>query len=222
MSTRGCVALKTEKGWEGVYNHYDSYPEGLGAELYSYLKDRINDPEAMQKFKKELLHAGDWRNYLNGCKCEYCGKSPIGQPHSISGVLFMRKEVSDEEKYKTKEELKNYYKKDKGLDNEKEIESLVEREFEIRENIKNTGYIDPNCKYHDHSDLEKAMTPENSDALFIEWVYVIDIDNKKIDVLASYSLKGFKSYAWSKVGELDLISQNEPDFEKLREKRDNL
>jgi hypothetical protein len=35
-----------------------------------------------------LLSYGDWREYLVGGVCEYCGKK-AGQPHSISGVIFI-------------------------------------------------------------------------------------------------------------------------------------
>lgn len=35
MSTRGCIARKTGPGtFKGVYHHWDSYPDGLGATLH--------------------------------------------------------------------------------------------------------------------------------------------------------------------------------------------
>ena len=33
MSTRGIVAVGTPTKWRGVYNHNDSYPDGLGEDL---------------------------------------------------------------------------------------------------------------------------------------------------------------------------------------------
>lgn len=34
MSTRGCIARVTPKGFSGRYHHYDSYPTGLGKALW--------------------------------------------------------------------------------------------------------------------------------------------------------------------------------------------
>lgn len=82
MSTRGCVAIANGDGFRGVYNHFDSYPSGLGKELWDHLQGKD-----LEQFAKELLQYGDWREYLNGGVCEYCGKK-AGQPHSISGVIF--------------------------------------------------------------------------------------------------------------------------------------
>ena len=39
MSTRGAVGLIFKIG----YNHFDSYPEGLGNELLTFLKDKTID-----------------------------------------------------------------------------------------------------------------------------------------------------------------------------------
>lgn len=35
MGTRGCIARATEHGFEGRYHHWDSYPSGLGANLWN-------------------------------------------------------------------------------------------------------------------------------------------------------------------------------------------
>lgn len=40
MSTRGAIALGTQKAWLGVYNHMDSYPTGLGKDLWNAIKTR--------------------------------------------------------------------------------------------------------------------------------------------------------------------------------------
>ena len=90
MSTRGCVAIARGDGWQGVYNHSDSYPIGLGKKLWGHLQGKD-----LKQFAKELLSYGDWREYLNGGVCEYCGKK-AGQPHSISGVIFMGEPFSPE------------------------------------------------------------------------------------------------------------------------------
>ena len=33
MSTNACIAKGTPDNWEGVYVHWDGYPEGLGRDL---------------------------------------------------------------------------------------------------------------------------------------------------------------------------------------------
>lgn len=86
MSTRGCVAICQGDGWQGVYNHSDSYPSGLGKKLWEHLQGKD-----LKQFAEELLSYGDWREYLNGGVCEYCGKK-VGQPHSISGVIFAQRQ----------------------------------------------------------------------------------------------------------------------------------
>ena len=197
MSTRGCVAIKKNDSWEGVYNHFDSYPEGLGIRVYNHLKTIAEDEEALQRFKSELLHAGDWRHYLNGCKCEYCGKQEVGQPHSISGHIVL-----------VGEDVAEKIKKCKKTGNS-----------EIEKNLKQTGYPDPECKYHQHSDLDAVMTPETADAGWIEWIYVIDIKSKKIEIFANHLEKRKKTkerhgWDWAKVAEINLLGEA-PDFEMI-------
>lgn len=88
MSTRGAVAIKTDKGWRGVYNHFDSYPDGLGREVWVHLKTQV---DSLKEFATGLLATDDWRNYLGGGLCEYCGKRGLGQPHTINGEVAYSK-----------------------------------------------------------------------------------------------------------------------------------
>ncbi len=82
MSTRGCVAVRQEDGsWKGVYNHYDSYPAGLGEEVK---KACANNADHLQEFCDEMLKYGDWRDFRDGGVCEYCGKTGLGQPVNIN------------------------------------------------------------------------------------------------------------------------------------------
>lgn len=37
-TTKGIIAVKGKKGWQGVYNHYDSYPSGLGQAIWDKIK----------------------------------------------------------------------------------------------------------------------------------------------------------------------------------------
>ena len=43
MSTRGAVGMIYNHKEKIGYNHYDSYPEGLGNELLTFLKDKTID-----------------------------------------------------------------------------------------------------------------------------------------------------------------------------------
>ena len=88
MSTRGVVAVGNLRHWRGVYNHSDSYPTWLGRQLYEHLTEALRNGKTLEEVGRNLLLFDDWRNYLNGGICEYCGKL-TGQPHSISGVLMI-------------------------------------------------------------------------------------------------------------------------------------
>lgn len=62
MSTRGVIARKTAKGWIGVYHHFDSYPAGLGAEMWKLIhKEFKNDISTFLKFAIDE-HPGGWSN----------------------------------------------------------------------------------------------------------------------------------------------------------------
>ncbi|MCX7008349.1 MAG: hypothetical protein NTY53_14060, partial [Kiritimatiellaeota bacterium] len=82
MSTRGSVAWRLPDGSAlGVYNHSDSYPTGLGADVFAAAKKM-----GVASLIAELLQYGDWRELGSGGICQYCGKK-TGQPHSISGGI---------------------------------------------------------------------------------------------------------------------------------------
>jgi len=60
MATRGIIAEPHGDSWWGVYHHWDSYPGGLGRELWHLYQDRYHgDIGAM---RTELVHAhrGGW------------------------------------------------------------------------------------------------------------------------------------------------------------------
>jgi hypothetical protein len=61
VSTRGAIAVPTTtgKGWWGRYHHFDSYPTGLGDELFRLYHDTFaRDHEAMAKVLVEDHPAG--------------------------------------------------------------------------------------------------------------------------------------------------------------------
>lgn len=196
MSTRGCVAIGNTDKWEGVYNHFDSYPQGLGKLVYDHIKGR--DAVDLSKFAAELLKYDDWRNYLAGGKCKYCGQTGFGQPHSISGQIFLCD--------KTPETTEDY---------------------EVLRNIKTTGYPDPLAKWHKHGHKDRHLTQVDCDPLFIEWVYIINVEALKMIVLTHGRAEGkhketsfdgqrtwmSPNYTHYFVCAIDLFDEREPDWD---------
>ncbi len=147
MGTRGCVAVGNPQKWVGLYNHWDSYPTALGADVWAEWKKNPNLP-------KDLLNFDDWRSYLNGGICEYCGKK-AGQPHSI---------------------LLNEFTQVPGQD--------------------------PDALYHKHNSgnpTEHHLDQDNADPLFIEWVYILDVENQAIHILSHFGKSDYYRSANSPV-----------------------
>lgn len=230
MGTRGAVAIKNGGGFVGVYNHWDSYPQGLGKELWDYLhRDGID----LKQFADELLKYDDWRNFRGGGVCEYCGKVGLGQPHSISGVICY---PDIPNRYKDADEMREYFRQlpawqGKDDDIEKEVRFAVA----VATNIEITGYPDPDSILHQHGNLTDKITNDNADPLFIEWVYVID-PKRMVEVLAHRRAKGTHTessdcggyHEWQSPNyEHYLLATypldgNEPNWEELDDKADQI
>lgn len=87
MATRGCVGVitgKTKNDWIGVYNHFDSYPEGLGIDLVQTIKKWLKKGKTLQEFCNELLKYNDWKHFSNHGLCPHCGKITTGTPEGAS------------------------------------------------------------------------------------------------------------------------------------------
>lgn len=80
MGTRGIVAIKQAKGWKGIYNHFDSYPEGLGKDLLEHLS-YLKSIKRLDIFKNNLLKCTTWQQYKNLGLCPYCNE--FGSPCNI-------------------------------------------------------------------------------------------------------------------------------------------
>ena len=63
MSTRGFVGYKKNKKIRGWYNHYDSYPTGIGAEVFE--KCLIHDVEQLKSFFDRIEFVKDDGAYEN-------------------------------------------------------------------------------------------------------------------------------------------------------------
>lgn len=224
MSTRGCVAIGNENSWRGVYNHYDSYPTGLGKDVWREVQGNYD------VFVEDLLKFTDWEEYKNKGVCKYCGRSDRGQPHSIDGVVDF---LFSDWCYKRRLE-------------EREAGTISEEGLETLENLEKLGYPDPEAKWHEHTldeqSVEEAqMTETEASPLFIEWVYVIDPGTQRFIVLAhmsdfvtkgqvrcedilrddGYTDYGHCAYKHVKVWEQKL-SDPEPDWNDIDEISDNM
>jgi hypothetical protein len=162
----------TPDNWRGVYNHYDSYPTGLGEDLWGVLvgetteetenAEGAGDPVAVID---ALARYGDWREYLNGGQCQHCGKTGVGQPHSYSmSPDAIKWDIENNQKPKHPAEI------------------------EAHNNFHETGFPDPEAKWHKHAAGEVLpFSSESPDPLSIEWVYVIDPDGTKLYILTFQS-----------------------------------
>jgi len=197
MSTRGCVAIGTLASWRGVYNHWDSYPTGLGQQVWQHLQSGLANGKTLEEFACELLTYDDWRAYLNKGICEYCGKRTT-QPHTISGVIFSPRLG---EKFETKDQMRRFLCSLPAWKGRyAEIRTVIEREWQIRANIKHTRYPDPEAKYHQHDIRpveEQHITSKNPDPLFIEWVYIIDPQGNFLYVLGHRYSRASKRTPWN-------------------------
>ncbi len=170
MSTRGFVGIGTAEQFNGRYNHFDSYPTGLGPEVWSTVQRFLHDDRHVNGFAKLLLGYTDWRQVASGGRCDYCGKI-TGQPHSISGLAFIPRDSNAASITEYIDELQR-----SSVSAARARERAAE-EWPIIENVRRTGYPDPEAKYHEHdadNPEDSAITPENVDWLFMEWAYIVD------------------------------------------------
>jgi len=84
--TRGAVSIKTNDGWQGVFNHENSQPTIMGPAVWEELQENW---KCLDKWGKALLECGYWEEFLNGGLCPYCGKYAIGNPHNVRADLLL-------------------------------------------------------------------------------------------------------------------------------------
>jgi len=191
MATRGCVGIVQEDGtWRGVYNHWDSYPTGLGIWVQKKLIQEVKKGKTLKQICKEILQYTGWKEYCNDGICPYCGKK--GDPYSIWGLLEIGLDKLESKKVKTEEEQ------------------------EVYQNLKAVGYPDPHRKWHEH--VREPMEPperyhitkESVDSYDIEYIYLIDPTKETLTVVDTYSSKEVvipidkllkRKVDWGKVGE---------------------
>ena len=131
MSTNAAIAYGTPKEWQGIYSHWDGYPEGVGAAVWDVLMKEFvlnqgspgvanNGSTAVQAFVDIYIkgHPGGWSSFPKECYCH----SP---------------------------------------------------EFVMRDGIR-----------------DAPVTSIEPDALSIEWVYIVDVEAKKLHILIHGRAKG--------------------------------
>jgi hypothetical protein len=192
MSTRGFVGMGIPDQFHARYNHYDSYPSGLGPKVWTTVRQFLSDDGDLHGFARTLLGYTDWRQMETGGLCEYCGQR-TGQPHSISGLIS----VPDSDAASLAEYQETL--EQDALQRHAAIERAALRpllakqawkqaiaEWRIIENRRRTGYPDPDAQHHQHDSGDpenSAITPENIDWLFMEWGYLIDPDAHTLHVM---------------------------------------
>ncbi|AEJ39647.1 hypothetical protein TPY_1463 [Sulfobacillus acidophilus TPY] len=178
MSTRGFVGIGTAEQWTARYNHADSYPTGLGPDVWATAQRFWQEDHHLDGFAQRLLSFTDWRQMATDGVCEYCGQR-TGQPHSISGTLFVHAETPAQtlEDYRAELQRRGYKKR--------AAQKAAAEEWPIIQNIRRTGYPDPEARYHPHDSTDPAaidITPQNVDWLFMEWGYIVDPDRHGLHV----------------------------------------
>ncbi|POB12194.1 hypothetical protein [Sulfobacillus sp. hq2] len=178
MSTHGFVGIGTPDQFHARYNHADSYPTGLGAEVWAKARQFLHEDAHLHGFAHTLLSYTDWRQMSTAGLCPYCGQA-TGQPHSICGVVYTADafpDVTSLAAYQTA-------RQQPGLSAAEALRRARE-EWSIIQNLRRTGYPDPEARYHQHETLEEAdLTPDTLDWLFMEWGYVIDPETFRMHVL---------------------------------------
>lgn len=64
MSTRGVVAVGSLRNWEGIYNHSDSYPGGLGREVFNLALIEFNRGQ-LGNFCRRLMNQTRWETFMD-------------------------------------------------------------------------------------------------------------------------------------------------------------
>lgn len=78
MGTRGVIARRTNQGFTGRYHHWDSYPHGLGATLFTARNRHFKrDTQAMLKYLLDDHPAG-WSTINRGDFAERPGYEEMG------------------------------------------------------------------------------------------------------------------------------------------------
>jgi hypothetical protein len=78
MSTRAAVGVGNHKSWQGIYNHFDGYPSGLGADAWRVMQNYLSDDQVdANRFKEDYIdsHKAGWSQFAEECYCHDRGET---------------------------------------------------------------------------------------------------------------------------------------------------
>jgi hypothetical protein len=177
---------------KGVYNHWDSYPTELGAQVFNEARRRKMDALAAL-----LTFYGDWRQVLSNSICQFCGKT-AGQPHSYNSVIS-GKPFGE----KGRAAFVAMRKKQAGRDAKlwEAYQQEIRELDEIAANLAHTGYPDPEAMHHQHGEGAADQFDPFEDPLDMEWIYVLRPEASLMEVWkgVEYSAEAARHWKrWSK------------------------
>lgn len=171
MSTRGFVGVGTADHWTACYNHSDSYPTGLGPDVWATVQRFLARDGHLHDFAQLLLGCTDWRQIKHDGLCEYCGQR-TGEP-SYSPVLSAIVNAS-------------FHTYAAQL-SDPEAHKLLKTHRSLIHNMQRLGYPDPESRFHTHDDPAAfAIRSTDVDWVFSEWGYVVDPDALVLHVFTGY------------------------------------
>lgn len=181
MSTRGLVAYSYKGKTYGIYNHYDSYPTGLGKDIQNALPKLI-DFLGKDKIQETILNLEKIKDEEDERKLtqEQLDQYYAWQNFFIQDFSEERKEIVQNCLNDT---LTNEQKKDYR------INSLQNKYYPLN---KNNTYKDVLLKLND--DFTKPLIfgfilnqiSFAKDSLFCEWGYVLDFDRDILEVYRGF------------------------------------
>lgn len=208
MSTRGAIARSHEiapdvMGFRGVYHHWDSYPEGLGATLYDLYHTVFN--RDLDRMLRVLIdeHPAGWST-INGADwtlpagyrergelpCAVCGKSVAYHYRQYLGGLngnpLGRPGIPDATPNDMiQAALGNY--------------TRLGHPYQEPEVPKG-----PECYCHGSRGEEGwKITDANASAAGVEYVYSFDVPHRQMYILSSYRRDGVKMIGMFGTGDPD-------------------
>ncbi len=236
MSTRGFVGIGTPDHWDARYNHWDSYPTELGANVRRTAQQFLQQDGHLQGFAQRLLGFTDWRQMASDGLCEYCGQR-TGHPHSINGqIAFLNRDALPTSRQDIVRQMRAYAKEFQwGAARQAHILVDATEEWAIVENLQTTGYPDPTALYHQHDDpAHAAITPATVNWAFMEWGYIVDptlltlhvykgcvatpISYEQLFIRPSGQTDHYASHRYTGIlTHTLLLTEPEPDWENLQQ-----